>query len=129
VPIANKIIYAVFGAVALLYGLGTLVNPALLVPEARAFPLSHIMREEGAAAIFVGLMFLWCIPNYLRRQSVHYFLMLFTLLLAAIHWFDFFAGRIGWLSPLYNSVPFLVLLVMAALSRRLTGANGSLSRN
>ena len=125
----NKIIYAVFGAVAVLYGVATLVNPAVLVSEATTFPLSHVMREEGASAIFVGLMFLWCIPNYAGRRSVHYFLMLFALLLAAIHWFDFFAGRIGWLSPLYNSVPFVVLLVMAALSRRLTATSDPLSRN
>jgi len=40
-----------------------------------------------------------------------------ALLLAAIHWFDHFAGYIGWSGPLSNSVPFLVLSGMAILSR------------
>jgi len=43
--------------------------------------------------------------------------MIFAFLLAAIHWFDYFAGNLGWLSPLYNSVPFVVLSIMAVLSR------------
>jgi hypothetical protein len=123
---ANKIVYAVFGAGALLYGLVTLVAPAVLMSEAaRSFPFTHIMREQGAAGVFIGLMFFWCIPNYERRRSVHYLLMVFAFLLAAIHWFDFFAGHLRWLSPLYNSVPFAILLVMAALSRRLGSSSDS----
>jgi hypothetical protein len=62
-------------------------------------------------------MAFWCIFNYERRRSVHYFLMVLTFLLAAIHWGDYFAGHLGWMSPLYNSVPFLVLSLMAVLCR------------
>jgi uncharacterized membrane protein len=122
----NKILYGIFGAGAVLYGVLTLIFPAWLVKEGSSSTLlSHLLREEGAAAVFIGLMFLWCIPNYERRRSVHYFLMVLALLMAAIHWFDFFAGHSGWLSPLYNSVPFLVLLVMAVMSRRLSSLSGS----
>ena len=125
---ANKIIYAIFGAGALLYGFVTLFAPAALMSDAaHSFHLAHIMREEGAAGIFIGLMAFWCIPNYERRRSVHYFLMVFTFLLAAIHWFDFFAGNLRWLSPLYNSVPFTVLLVMAVLSRGRASSSDSSS--
>ncbi len=124
----NKILYGIFGVAALLYGIVTLVAPAALMSEAaRSFPLTHIMREQGAAGVFIGLMFFWCIPNYERRRGVHYLLMVFAFLLAAIHWFDFFAGHLRWLSPLYNSVPFAVLLLMAALSRRLGGSSDSAS--
>ena len=35
----------------------------------------------------------WCIFNYEQRRIVHYFLTLFTLLLAAIHWFDYLGGE------------------------------------
>ena len=113
----NQIIYGVFGIGAILFGVLALLFQGALLSEAhRSFPLTHIFREEGAAAIFVGLMSLWCIFNYERRASVHYFLMAFAFLIAAIHWFDYFAGYLPWMSPLINSVPFIVLTTMAVLS-------------
>src|SRR2546426_2740843 len=115
----NIVIYVVFGAAALIYGVAAVLSPATITAEAgRSFPLSHVLREQGAAGIFIGLMILWCAFNYERRRVVHYFLMVFALLLAAIHWFDYFGGHLSWMSPLYNSVPFTVLLVMAVLSRK-----------
>ena len=91
--------------------------PSLLREAAQSFHLAHAMRENGAAGIFIGLMAFWCAFNYERRRSVHYCLMVFALLLAAIHWVDYFAGHLPWISPVYNSVPFTVLLVMAVLDR------------
>ena len=114
----NRIIYILFGVLALLYGVATLVSPSTLSSEsARSFHLAHALREQGAAGIFIGLMSFWCAFNYERRQSVHYCLMVFAFLLAAIHWFDYFGGHLPWISPVYNSVPFTVLLVMAVLGR------------
>ena len=113
-----SIIYGLFGAGAILYGAAALLLPAAIVPEsAQSFPLAHIFREQGAAAIFVGLMFFWCVFNYERRHGVHYCLMVLAFLLAAIHWFDHFAGHMSWISPLYNTVPFVVLSIMAVISR------------
>ena len=115
---ANKTIYVLFGALALLYGAASLISPATVGGEsARSFHLAHAMREQGAAGIFIGLMSLWCVFNYERRQSVHYCLMVFAFLLAAIHWFDYFSGHLRWISPVYNSVPFSILLVMAVFGR------------
>ena len=115
---ANQIIYGMFGVGAILFGVAALLFQGALLSEARlTFPMTHIFREEGAAAIFVGLMSLWCIFNYERRTSVYYFLMAFAFLIAAIHWFDYFAGHLPWMSPLYNSVPLIVLTTMAILSR------------
>jgi hypothetical protein len=114
----NSIIYGLFGAGAIVYGVATLFSPSVLVSEAsQSFHLAHILREQGAAAIFIGLMAFWCIFNYERRRGVHYGLMVFAFLLAAIHWGDHFAGHLPWISPVYNSVPFAVLLAMAALDR------------
>ena len=114
----NQIIYAAFGVGAILFGVAALLfQGALLSDTHRSFPTTHIFREEGAAAIFIGLMSLWCIFNYERRTSVHYFLIVFAFLIAAIHWFDYFAGHLPWMSPLYNSVPLIVLITMAVLSR------------
>jgi uncharacterized membrane protein len=114
----NSVIYGLFGVVAIVYGVTNLLVPTFMVPEAaQSFPLYHILREQAAAALFIGLMFLWCIFNYERRAAVHYFLIVFTFLLAAIHWIDRFNGHLSWMSPIYNSVPFIVLLIMALLSR------------
>jgi len=114
----NQIIYAMFGVGAMLFGVAALLfQGALLSDTHRSFPTTHIFREEVAAAIFIGLMSLWCIFNYERRTSVHYFLIVFAFLIAAIHWFDYFAGHLPWMSPLYNSVPLMVLTTMAVLSR------------
>jgi len=109
----NRIIYSVMGAFAIIYGVANLFFPSSLVKEAaRSFPLSHVMREQAAMAIFIGCMFLWCVFNYARRAVVHYFLMVFAFLLAAIHWFDYLSGHLNWISPLYNTAPLVLLLLM-----------------
>ena len=114
----NIVIYGFFGVLALTYGLGALISPGSVAPESNTlFPVAHLLREQGAAGVFIGLMFLWCIFNDDRKTAVHYFLTIFASLLAAIHWFDFLSGHLSWKSPLYNSVPFLVLLLMAVLNR------------
>lgn len=116
---ANKIIYALFGAGALAYGVVNLLFPTFLVREAaHSFVLSHIVREQAAAAVFIGLMSLWCVFNYERRTTVHYFLILFAFLLAAIHWVDYLTGHLNWMSPLYNSVPLIVLASMALAAKK-----------
>lgn len=114
----NSIIYGVFGALALVYGLGALIRPQAIAPEAaESFPIAHLLREQGAAGVFIGLMFVWCIFNEEKRTAVHYFFTLFAFLVAAIHWLDFFKGHLSWKSPLYNTVPFLILLLMAVVNR------------
>ena len=101
----------------MVYGLGAIIRPQAIVPEAGQFPISHLVREQGALGVFLGLMSVWCIFNEDRRTAVHYFLTLSAFLLAAIHWLDFFNGHLSWKSPLYNSVPFLILLLMALINR------------
>lgn len=115
----NCIVYGLFGIGAIAYGTANLLAPGIMLSEAgQSIHFAHILREQGASAIFIGLMAFWCIFNYERRRSVHYCLLVFAFLLAGIHWHDYLAGHLPWMSPLYTSVPFLVLLVMAFFSRR-----------
>ena len=114
----NTVVYGLLGTVALLYGIANLLFPSFMVKEAAwDFPLSHILREQAAMAIFLGCMSFWCIFNYERRRAVHCFLIVFTFLLAAIHWFDFSRGHLNWRSVLMNTVPVALLTVMALMSR------------
>jgi hypothetical protein len=116
---ANQIIYGLFGAGLILLGAAALVFQGLLIPESRRTVLvAHLFREEGAAAVFIGLMSFWCIFNYERRAPVHYFLIVFAFLISAIHWFDYLTGHLNWMSPLYNTVPLIVLALMTVFSRR-----------
>jgi len=115
---ANQIIYGLFGAIAILLGVAVLLFPNVLTSESeRTVPIIHILREEGAAGVFIGLMALWCIFNYERRAAVHYFLIVYTFLMAAIHWFDYLTGHRPLMSPLLNTVPFIVFVLMALSSR------------
>jgi hypothetical protein len=103
---------------AILLGVTVLLFPSVLTSEAeRTGPLIHILREEGAAGIFIGLMSIWCIFNYEKRNPVHYFLIVYALLMAAIHWFEYLTGNRRLMSPLLNTVPFAVFVLMALLSR------------
>src|SRR5262249_14425504 len=53
---ANSVIYGILGAGAIAYGVVNLLFPAFMVREAgSSFVLSHILREQAAAAIFIGL--------------------------------------------------------------------------
>lgn len=114
----NSVIYGLFGFGAILYGAAALLFPGGMEPNAvESWRFAHILREQGAAAIFVGLVAFWCIFNYRRRQGVHYFLIVFVFLLAVIHWYDHFAGHLRWTSPIVNTVPLVVLLTMTVFSR------------
>ncbi|MEO8435958.1 MAG: DUF4345 family protein [Pyrinomonadaceae bacterium] len=120
---ASVVVYAIFGAVAISIGLGALIAPGAIEPEAtEASNMAHLLREQGAATIFLGLMSFWCIFNFDRRRIVHAFLTLFALLMAGIHWFDYLAGRRPLLSGLLNSVPVGIFLAMLVLNRRATNA-------
>lgn len=115
----SAVVYAIFGTATLIIGLATLIVPGAIEPEATAASdMAHLLREQGAATIFLGLMSFWCIFNSDRRQIVHVFLTLFTLFIAGIHWFDYFAGRRPVMSGILNTVPFAIFLAMLVFHRR-----------
>ena len=111
---AAKLVYVVFGTIAIVFGLANLLAPSVLHSElAQLFPLMHNLREQGAAFVFLGLMSLWCSFNYEQSKLVHYFLTIFNLLIAGIHWFDFLKGDLPLVSPLFNSIAFVVFVTLA----------------
>ena len=108
----NQFLYCTFSATAVAFGALSLFASGRSVP----FEQHHLEREMGAAAVFIGLMAMWCIVNYDRRRGVHAALIVFAVLLALIHWQDFFAGQRHVKSVVINSSPLMVLLFISALS-------------
>jgi hypothetical protein len=114
----NIAVYGLLAAGALLLGAIALVSPQSILPgAASSMTESHLLREEGAFSVFLGLMAAWCIVNYEQRRGVHVSLLVFSLLISAIHWREYFAGNLHLASALYNSVLFVVLAAMTVASR------------
>src|SRR5262245_3711129 len=86
--------YALIGTLAMILGIAVLLDPALaLPPDARAPLAAHLVREQGAEGVFIGLMAFWCLLHFDQRRPVHYALLLFAAIFASIHWAEYFAGR------------------------------------
>ncbi len=114
----NIAMYGLLAVGALLLGAIALVSPQSILPgAATSMTESHLLREEGAFSVFLGLMAAWCIVNYEQRRGVHASLLVFSLLISAIHWREYFVGHLHLASALYNSVLFVVLAVMAVVGR------------
>lgn len=107
-------VYAIFGTLAIGLGVLVLFKPSLALHPEDFSPLTvHLIREQGAEGVFIGLMTLWCLVNFDRRRPVHLALLVFTALFAAIHWVEYLNARRHLASPLLNSLPFLAFAATA----------------
>ena len=106
----TKIVYVVLGAFALVSAAVALVRPEVALPPDLALPIArHLVREQAALFIFVGLMFFWCLQHYEQRRPVHLALLAFVVVFAGVHWLDFVRGRAGFLFPLINTIPVALI--------------------
>lgn len=113
------VIYAVFGALAVSAGTAALLVPALALPREMYSPMTaHLIREQAAGFVFIGLMLFWCLSHFEQRRPVHFALLLFTGLFAAIHWVDYLREHRDVLSPVINTLPVLALVATAPFARR-----------
>jgi hypothetical protein len=111
-------IYAVFGALSLVAATAALLAPQLVLADDFSPLTAHLIREEAAAFVFIGLMFFWCLRHFDQRRPVHLALMVFTGLFAVIHWADYLREYRHIEGALVNTVPVLVLTVTAPFGRR-----------
>jgi hypothetical protein len=113
----TQAVYAIVGAAGVGLGALAVFAPATILPEAAAIPLAgHLLREQGAGYVFIGLMAFWCLRHFDRRRQVHYAFLAFTGLLAVIHWMGYFSsGRYAWAAAA-NTVPLLAFAVTAPIS-------------
>ena len=63
---------------ALLAGVAALLRPALVLPDVYSHLTAHLVREEAACFVFVGLMSFWCLGHFDERRPVHLALLTFT---------------------------------------------------
>jgi hypothetical protein len=110
---ATRGMYVVFGTLALLAGAAALLQPTLILPDVHSQLAAHLIREEAACFIFVGLMFFWCFSHFDERRPVHLALLAFTAIFAGIHWADYLRDLRNLISPLVNTAPVLILAVTA----------------
>jgi hypothetical protein len=119
--IVPRAVYGVFGVLGIGLGILVLIRPSLALPPDGVSTLTaHLVREEASEAIFIGLMFLWCLVHFDQSRPVHFALLVFTALFAAIHWGEYFEGRRQISSPIVNSIPLLLLLVISPAVPRAT---------
>ena len=113
-----RAVYVLLGGLILALSAVALVRPQVaLHPDETSTLTTHLVREQAAGGVFIGAMALWCAFHLERRRAVHLGLLLFTAIFAAIHWAEYLHARRTLLSPLVNSVPFVLLaLTSRALS-------------
>ena len=109
----TRAIYAIFGGLALAAGVAALIMPSLILGDDTSPLTAHLVREEAAAFVFIGLMFFWCLNHFEQRRPVHFAFLVFTGLFALIHWGDYMNDQRNLLSPVVNTLPVLILGITA----------------
>ena len=104
-----KVVYGLFGVLSLAAGLFVIVSPSAIVEEGDPGIVPHLLQEQAAAFVFIGLMCLWCIRHFPERRPVHGALFLFTLLYAAVHWWGVLHGETPSAGGYATLVPVLLL--------------------
>ncbi|HXT72168.1 MAG TPA: hypothetical protein VN700_20600 [Vicinamibacterales bacterium] len=88
-----------------------LFAPSLLATSDDPGIVSHLLREEAAAFVFIGLMFLQAWRHFDRRRIFHTAFVVFTGLFAAVHWIGLFGDDPVWWPSVVNTVPFALMLI------------------
>jgi len=113
-----RAVYGIFGTLATALGLLALLDPGLVLSADAYSPLTaHLIQEQAAGGVFIGIMAIWCLFHFEQRRPVHLALLLFAAIFAGIHWAEYLQGRRHLSSPLINSLPFLAFLVTTPFSR------------
>jgi len=112
----NATVYGLLGLATLALGVLGMLAPTGWLPGIAAEAGTeerHLTQEFGSALVFVGLMTFWCAFNLERSRTVHYLLMAFFALLSLVHWLDYGRDTRPLASALFNTLPFLLLAVVA----------------
>lgn len=130
--VVAKSVYLILGLVFTSYGAYYLISPNSLLPDAIldltadsgmldlvSQEMAHLAQELGASFLAWGLIMFWCIFNRDKATWINYILLLFFACISGIHWMEYLAGNRELISPLFNSIPlFLFIVVILTNSNR-----------
>ena len=109
---ATRVLYGAVALVGIVGGTATVFAPSLALPAAQSGTLaSHLVREQGAGFVFIGLMAAWCAHHEPARRPAHYAFLIFTGLLALIHWMGYLSSGHYIEAAIANSIPFVAFAI------------------
>ena len=132
--ILSKIIYALLGFILIVGGGIALFHSTVLLPNVNIIDINevdipyflkmtdhfvHFTKEMGAAVLTLGLVFGYALFNLEKMEKLNYILLFFWLVMGGIHWLEFFQGNRTFVSPLINSIPFLLMGMVIFLRKKL----------
>ena len=105
---ATRVLYWAVALIGVVGGTAAAFAPSLVLPEAQPGTLaSHLVREQGAGFVFIGLVAAWCARHEPARRPAHYVFLIFTGLLAVIHWMGYLSSGHYVQAAIANSIPFV----------------------
>ena len=128
----SKVIYLLLGGLFLLGGIIAIINPNIGIPvredgstnEVMGYTallvdeLLHATMELSSTFIGLGTVMLWKALNFEKTAVLDYLFLLFFIIFAGIHWFEFIQGTRSIMSPLTNSIPLLLLTIVIFLRKK-----------
>ena len=115
--IFKSIIYGILGFIFSIGGIIGLVYPDANIPnninEVRE--ILHATMELASAIIPIGFLLIWSAFNVRKTIKLNYFYLLFFLLFSGVHWYEFLIGNRQVLSPLFNSIPMILIIIVILL--------------
>ena len=104
---ATQGLYWLVAAIGLTGGLIAVFAPWAVLGEAANGTLAgHLAREQGAGFVFIGLVAAWCARHEASRVPAHYAFLIFTALLAIIHWWGYLSSGGYFGAAVVNTLPF-----------------------
>jgi hypothetical protein len=127
IHVITKIVYGLFGVFFVLVGGSVLLwNTGLLPVAVRNMiddyaqgdgRLLHVIQEWGNAHLLLGLLTFWFIRHYDQSQAYHWAMTAYFAVDALIHWFHVAGPPESIVSPLINTVPFVLFVTLGLLRR------------
>jgi len=120
-------IYGMLGAVFLLLGLLGLFQPKLSLQAFDNVDLStpiiakladtivHFTMELSASIIALGSLLLWGSFKVTTSKKLDYLFVGYFVLFSGLHWFEFFQDNRTIMSPLINSIPLFLFIIILLL--------------
>lgn len=118
----RSILYGILGFVFTIGGIIGLIYPKLNIAENQhTIPeLIHTTMELGAAITPIGMLLIWSAFSSNKTVTLEYFYLIFFLLFSTVHWYEFLLGNRQIFSPVINSIPLLMIIVIFILPRNST---------